>query len=269
MPVLHEDTGEYVCPSCGYVFPELTFEKTPPIARDREKGRLHYAVHRGASTTPPSVARKYVRGSHKLESVTSAQRRDAEVLRLLSGLEVPKHVADEVLMLVEKAAKEGILKGRSTRLVAAAILLHEMKKNPGLQMPQEDLVRLARAEMKRIQRCYRILLSSGILQDAQPAGPKKPSHVVASLAGKPGLREIFTKQSVPIRVIAHFADSVAARLQGRKPAGVAAAAVYIVLRMMNVKKTQAELAKLAGVSPLTLRRLSKHIAENLEVIVRV
>ncbi|MEM0087625.1 MAG: hypothetical protein QXK85_01515, partial [Thermofilum sp.] len=133
----------------------------------------------------------------------------------------------------------------------------------------EDIEKLARAEMKKVYKCYRLLLSSGIIQEAQSARPRKPSHVVASLAGKAGLREIFAQQNIPIRVVAHFADEVAVKLQGRKPAGIAAAVMYLVFKMMNIKKTQVELARLAGVSPLTLRRLSRQIPEQLEIIIKV
>ncbi|MEM1630673.1 MAG: TFIIB-type zinc ribbon-containing protein [Thermofilum sp.] len=267
--VLHEDTGEYVCPQCGYVFPEPTFERSPPLARDIEKGRIHYAVSRGTSTTPPSVSKQYARGSYKLETTTRGQRRSSSVLRLLSSLKVPKHIAEEVLQLVEKAARGGLLRGRSTRIVVAALLLYEMKRNPNLQVATEDIEKLARAEMKKVYKCYRLLLSSGIIQEAQSARPRKPSHVVASLAGKAGLREIFAQQNIPIRVVAHFADEVAVKLQGRKPAGIAAAVMYLVFKMMNIKKTQVELARLAGVSPLTLRRLSRQIPEQLEIIIKV
>lgn len=268
VPILHEDTGEYVCPRCGYVFPEPTFEQTPPVARDIEKGRVHYAVSHGASTAPPSVARQYARGSYELETRSRAQRRTGEVLRLLSNLKIPKHVTEEVLQLVEKAASEGVLKGRSTRIVVAALLLYEMKRNPNLQIPNEDIERLAGVGIKKVYKCYRLLRRNGILQEP-PAGPQKPSQIVASLAGRPGLREIFTKHGLPVKVVAQFADEVAAKLQGRKPAGIAAAVVYIVFKMMSVKKTQAELAKLAEVSPLTLRRLSSQIPEQLEIVIKV
>lgn len=267
--MLREDTGEYICPHCGYVLPELTFEETPPLARDGEKGRIHYAVYRGASTTPPSVAKQYIRGTYRLEMPTSAQRRESDVLHLLSSLKVPRHIANEVLRLVEKAAREGTLRGRSTRVVVAALLLYEMKKNPNLQIVPGDIEKLAGAEMKKVHKCYRLLVSSGILQETQLAKPRKPSHIVASLAGKPGLREVFAQYRIPIKTVAQLADEVAARLQGRKPAGIAAATVYLVLKMMNIKKTQAELAKLAGVSPLTLRRLSKRIPEQSELIIKV
>mgnify|MGYP001772772605 CR=1 FL=1 len=268
-PILNEDTGEYVCPQCGYVFPWVGFERTPPLLRDRERGRVHYEVHRGASTTPPQIAERYKRGARRVESSGKDQQLQVKVREALSGLNIPKYVEEEVCKLVLKARRAGILRGRGVRIVAAAALMHISKSYPAVQVSPSDVERVSGADLKRVYRCYRLLLVRGVLEEPKAVRRTRPSYVVASLAGKPGLKEVVTRHGVPIGVVAQFADAIAERMQGRKPAGVAAAAFYLVLKMMNVRKTQAEVAKSAGVSPLTLRRLIKQIPAQLEIVIKI
>jgi len=264
VPIFREDTGEYVCPQCGYVFPELPLEDTPLVVRDREKNRLHYEVYRGGSTTPRSVAKAHRRGAYELERAPRERHYEDVARRLLVSNGVPRHVVEEVVALLKKVQREDLLKGRSSRIVTAALLMH-VSKSRGIQLQPEIFEKIAGAPLKRVNRCYRMLLSSGVISPSRTSKPRKPSQIVASIASKQGVREVFLQHNIPLSLVAQFADKAYSRLQGRKPAGVAAAVVYLILRMVNSRKAQAEIARAAGVSPLTLRRALRHIIEKLDV----
>jgi len=268
MPVFKEDTGEYVCPQCGFVFPDLPLEDVPLIVRDKERNRLHYEVYRGGSTTPRSVAKAHKRGAYELERVTKERRYEIAARRLLTSYGIPHHITEEVITLLEKVHKENMLRGRNSRVVIAALLMH-VSKSRNAHLPSEVFEKIAGAPLKRVNRCYRMLLNSGVITPTQASKPRKPSQVVVSIASKQEVRDVFLKQNISLSLVAQFADKAYSKLQGRKPAGVAAAAVYLTLKMVNSRKAQLEIARAAGVSPLTLRRALKHLMEKLDVEISI
>ena len=56
---------------------------------------------------------------------------------------------------------------------------------------------------------------------------------------------------------------------GRNPAGVAAAAVYIASILLGERKTQRDVAEIAGVSEITIRNSYKELTELLETSINV
>ena len=56
---------------------------------------------------------------------------------------------------------------------------------------------------------------------------------------------------------------------GRNPAGVAAAAVYIASALVDERKTQRDVAEIAGVSEITIRNRYKELTELLETSINV
>ena len=53
---------------------------------------------------------------------------------------------------------------------------------------------------------------------------------------------------------------------GRNPAGIAAAAVYIASALVDERKTQRDVAEIAGVSEVTIRKRCKELTENLDKV---
>jgi len=51
--------------------------------------------------------------------------------------------------------------------------------------------------------------------------------------------------------------------QGRSSRPMAAAAIYIAAKILNMRVSQRRLAKIAGISPVTLRRRYKEILRNV------
>ena len=56
---------------------------------------------------------------------------------------------------------------------------------------------------------------------------------------------------------------------GRNPAGVAAAAVYIASALVDERKTQRDVAEIAGVSEVTIRKRCKELTEQLETSINL
>ncbi|MBN2367434.1 transcription initiation factor IIB family protein, partial [Candidatus Woesearchaeota archaeon] len=57
-------------------------------------------------------------------------------------------------------------------------------------------------------------------------------------------------------------------LSGRSPKGIAAGALYVASRIMNGKKTQAEIAKVTDVTEVTVRNTYKQFIDNLDYLNR-
>jgi len=54
-------------------------------------------------------------------------------------------------------------------------------------------------------------------------------------------------------------------IAGKDPLGVAAAAVYIACVMLDHRKTQKEIARVAGVTEVTIRNRYKELREKLKL----
>jgi transcription initiation factor TFIIB len=52
---------------------------------------------------------------------------------------------------------------------------------------------------------------------------------------------------------------------GKGPSGIAAAALYISSLMVNDKKSQRDIAEVAGITEVTLRNRYKELSENLNI----
>ena len=57
--------------------------------------------------------------------------------------------------------------------------------------------------------------------------------------------------------------------QGRNPRSIAAAAVYIVLVMMNERLRQTDVAKAADIAPPTLRRTLEQLSSDANIYIHV
>ena len=54
---------------------------------------------------------------------------------------------------------------------------------------------------------------------------------------------------------------------GKAPTGIAAAAIYIATVVCNDRRTQREVADVAGVTEVTIRNRYKELAEKLDILV--
>ena len=54
---------------------------------------------------------------------------------------------------------------------------------------------------------------------------------------------------------------------GKGPAGVAAAALYVASLLLGERKTQSEIANVAGVTEVTIRNRYKELSEKVDVII--
>lgn len=176
---------------------------------------------------------------------------------VMDRLQIPKPVREEAVTIYEKALAEGIARGRSISIVAAASLYAACRI---AQMPVtlEEIYPRRRA----VGRCYRALLRE--LELKFP--PVEVEAWVPKVAARVGIGEEVQRKAVEI-----IKEAQRLRLtSGRGEFGITAAALYIANHLCceyGEWKTQAELAEAAGISAVTLRNRYKEMVKHIQFII--
>ncbi|WP_460025622.1 transcription initiation factor IIB family protein [Infirmifilum sp. SLHALR2] len=275
-PMFNPETGEYVCPVCGYIYGPVA-EPLKPRSQEEYLRKVHSErMPKNPDTTPRAISIKHLLGSRELSRESSKNREYSSYLsQVQREFNIPGYVTTEVERLFEEIRKAGGLKGRSHKLIIATLLFYVLKRYPNVALTQDQLERIAGADVRKVYRTYRVLVKEGYIQPAKTRAVRKPSEHLPSILSRlriesqrSGKRENLLSD-IPMHVLAKTADSLAEILQGVKPSGVAGATVYLFIKMLGFKLSQDIVAKSANVSTLTIRRVLKQITEETELTVGI
>jgi len=272
-PTFNPETGEYVCPVCGYIYGPVA-EPLKPRSQEEYLRKVHSErMPKNPDTTPRAISIKHLLGSRELSRESSRTREYSSYLsQVQREFNIPSYVTTEVERLFEEIRKAGGLKGRSHKLIIATLLFYVLKRYPNVALTQNQLERIAGADIRKVYRTYRVLVKEGYIRLTKI---RKPSEHLPSILSRlriesqrSGRREN-PLSDMPMHVLAKTADSLAKILQGVKPSGVAGATVYLFIKMLGFKLSQDIVAKSANVSTLTIRRVLKQITEEAELTVGI
>lgn len=253
-----EETGELVCESCGYVvstIPNRGPEWRPYSLREssrraRAGAPATYLLHDlGLSThAPPDKSLKPTARERKLISILS------EIHGLSARLRLPEKVAETAALLYRRAESRR-LRSRFLKAEAAAYL-YTASKLFNLPRSLKEFAEASGVEEKAIAARYRRI--SGVFNlHPQPSATAYVSRIVRQI----GL-------SGSVESAAHRLLEEADRLgltQGRKPAVLAAASVYVAASLLREKVSQRALSKIVYISPGTLRKRYKELLQKINV----
>ncbi|MBD3318460.1 transcription initiation factor IIB [Candidatus Woesearchaeota archaeon] len=180
----------------------------------------------------------------------------AELKRVASYLKLPKSVEEEAAMIYTQAVQRGLVRGRSMESVVAGALYAACRRH---EVPRtlDELSEASGIEKKEIGRTYRFVtreLGISIL-------PSNPADYIARFASSLRLTAETQSRAVEILEIAQHAELTS----GRGPTGIAAAALYVAALMHGEKRTQREVADVAGVTEVTIRNRYKELIEKLKL----
>ncbi len=279
-------TGEVICGACGLVLRESTISLGPEWraftpgeeeTRSRVGASLSFAVHdKGLSTmigqvgkdafgrTIPSktmfqmlrLKKWHIRSSYQSSIDRNLAQAMAELDRLSDKLHIPPTIKEKAAIIYRKALNQGLVRGRSISVIAAASLYAACRMT---QTPRtlREITRVSTIDKKDIARCYRLMLRELSIRmpipDAQLGVPK--------IAAKVGVGERTQQKAVEILRRAEKLKATA----GKDPMGLAAAALYIACQMTNEKRTQKMIADAAGVTEVTIRNRYKGLKDILEL----
>ena len=180
----------------------------------------------------------------------------AELKRVSSYLKLPKGVEEESARIYTLAVQRGLVRGRSMESVVAGALYAACRRH---EVPRtlDELSEASGIDKKEIGRTYRFItreLGIRIL-------PSNPVDYIARFSSALKLSPETQSRSVHILEKATKAELTS----GRGPTGIAAASLYVAALLNNEKRTQREVADIAGVTEVTIRNRYKELIKELDL----
>jgi transcription initiation factor TFIIB len=280
------DRGELVCESCGLVLDEQFIDQGPEWrAFDTEQGEkrartgapMTYTIHdKGLSTeigwknkdsygkSIPTRNRAQLYRLRKWQRrirVSNATERNlafalSELDRMASGMGLPRNVRETAAMIYRKAVNKNLIRGRSIEGVVAASL-YAACRQCNVPRTLDEIAAASRVGRKEIGRTYRFMTRELQLK----LMPTSPQDYISRFCSE--LKLSGEVQSKSIEIIKNANDKELT--SGRGPTGVAAAAIYIASILCNERRTQREVADIAGVTEVTIRNRYKELTERLNI----
>jgi len=278
------ERGEMICANCGLIIAENIHDMGPewrafdaeqkekkarggaPIKYMRPNKGLVTEIDqynrdiRGGKISPKKQAQLYrMRKWHKRVSIATSMERNlvivlAELDRVASALGLPENIKESAALLYRRAVKEELIRGRLIESVVAAVI-YAICRLQGIPRTLDEISRASGIEKKEIGRAYRFLKSE-LKVDVPLTDPAQyvPKFATALKLGG----EV---QTEAIKLIKKALRK--GLISGRGPTGVAAAALYIASAMHGEKKTQKEVADVAGVTEVTIRNRYRELKKEL------
>ncbi|MBT4651156.1 transcription initiation factor IIB [Candidatus Woesearchaeota archaeon] len=180
----------------------------------------------------------------------------AELKRVSSFLKLPKSVEEESARIYTMAVQKGLVRGRSMESVVAGALYAACRRH---EVPRtlDEMGEASGIEKKEIGRTYRFVtreLGINIL-------PSNPADYIPRFASALNLSAETQSRSVEILEQARDIELTS----GRGPTGIAAAALYVSSLIHGEKRTQREVADVAGVTEVTIRNRYKELIKKLKL----
>lgn len=271
---LIQEKGDLICNNCGLIISESNFE----ILNEGERHFNSEEMVKKSSIVPPQkilldihqttfLKEDFLRNPdlkravkqnnwlewHQKNLINAAN----EIKRIAANLRLPGYVNDMSMLLYKRYLKENILSGRSISGMATACLYYACRVNKISRALKEisDKSSLNQDNIKEIYSCYKALIKELNLKPPPPDPVSYVPRLIAELDLHPKV------ESPTIKVIRAFTSRACSA--GRDPRGIAAGALYLVCKMINIKVSQKKIAKIAKITNITLCKRYKEILDNL------
>lgn len=180
-----------------------------------------------------------------------------ELDRLSSRLGIPRSVREDAALIYRNAAKNKLIRGRSIESVVAASVYTACRRGD-IPRTLDEVSEASKVSKKRIGKTYRFL-SRELNIKLKPTSPK---DYISRFASKLGLSGEVQAKAIDI-INKAFEMGLAV---GKGPTGLAAAALYIASIGLNERKTQKDIAVVAGVTEVTIRNRYKELVEQVGIV---
>ena len=278
--------AELVCEKCGLVIDEdfmdhgpewRAFDSDQREKRARVGAPMTYTIHdKGLSTmigwqnrdsygkSIPTRNRAQLYRLRKWQRrvrISDATERNLAIAltlldRIASGMGLPRNVRETAAMIYRKAVLKNLIRGRSIEGVSAAAV-YAACRQCNVPRTLDEIAETSRISRKEIGRTYRFI-SRALELKLMPTSPQDYISRFCSLLKLTG-----DVQSKAVEIIKDAADKELT--SGRGPTGVAAASIYIASILCGERRTQREVADVAGVTEVTIRNRYKELAQRLDI----
>ena len=275
-----EHKGEVICNDCGLVVEEKMVDTGQEIHGSSDKGDKKgrggsplsiQKFDKGLTTNvgemsdiyklDSSQTKKFLRLKTWQERVSTSLERNlrlamSELRRVANFLSLPNVVKDESSRVYNFVLQRGLVRGRSMESVIASCI-YAACRSYSIPRTLDEIANASDVERKEIGRTYRFIMRK-MGTKVKPSSPKDYiSRFGCTLHLSP------KTQNHAIKILKK-AD-VSELTSGRGPAGIAAAALYVAALLNDEKKTQREVADVAGITEVTIRNRYKELVEKLEM----
>lgn len=272
--------GEIICNDCGLLIEEKMVDTGQDLGgqfdKSEKKGRggAPLSIQKfdsGLTTNVGEISdiyrleagqtRKFLRLKKWQERVSTSIERNlrlamAELRRVASYLNLPTVVRDESSRVYRFVLQRGLVRGRSMESVIAACI-YAACRSYNIPRTLDEIAAASDVPRKEIGRTYRFIIRKlGI--KVKPSSPKDYISRFSSIL------HLSPKTQNEALKILKKAD-ISELTSGRGPAGIAAAALYVAALINDEKKTQREVADVAGITEVTIRNRYKELIDRLGI----
>jgi len=272
--------GEVICNDCGLVIEEKMVDTGQELHgqfdKSEKKGRggaplSMQKFDKGLTTNVGEISdiykldsgktRKYLRLKKWQERVSTSIERNlrlamAELRRVASYLNLPNVVRNEASRIYNFVLQRGLVRGRSMESVIAACI-YAACRSYSIPRTLDEISNASDVERKEIGRTYRFIMRKMGIK----VKPSSPKDYISRFASILHLSPKTQNQALKILKKADISELTS----GRGPAGIAAAALYVSALLNDEKKTQREVADVAGITEVTIRNRYKELIEKLGI----
>ena len=275
-----EQQGEIICNDCGLLIEEKMVDTGQEAGGQFDKGQKKgrggaplsmQKFDKGLATNIGEISdiyrleagqtRKFLRLKKWQERVSTSIERNlrlamSELRRVASFLSLPSVVRDESARVYQFVLQRGLVRGRSMESVIAACI-YAACRSYNIPRTLDEIANASDVPRKEIGRTYRFIIRKlGI--KVNPSSPKDYISRFSSI-----LHLSPKTQNGALRILKKA--EISELTSGRGPAGIAAAALYVSALMHDEKKTQREVADVAGITEVTIRNRYKELIEKLGI----
>jgi len=273
-----EQKGELICSDCGLVIEEKMVdtgqEGHGQFDKGDKKGRggaplSMQKFDKGLTTNVGEISdiyrletgqtRKFLRLKKWQERVSTSIERNlrlamSELRRVASFLNLPSVVRDEASRIYNFVLQRGLVRGRSMESVIAACI-YAACRSYNIPRTLDEIANASDVERKEIGRTYRFITRKLAIKIT----PSSPQDYISRFSS---ILHLSPKSQNDALRILKKAD-ISELTSGRGPAGIAAAALYVAALINDEKKTQREVADVAGITEVTIRNRYKELIDRL------
>jgi transcription initiation factor TFIIB len=288
--IFDNERGEMICNNCGLVIEEnvtdtgpewRAFDADQRNARARTGAPIKYAKSNRGLVTEIDLYNKDIRGVkipskrqaqmyrmrkwHKRAGIASSSERNyliamPELNRVSSYLGLPDNIRESAALLYRKCVQSNLIRGRPIETVVQAVIYASCRQ-AGMPRTLSEISTISGMPKKEIGRAYRVISHElGLKIPLTDPVAYVPRYADAlKLSGEAQEKAVQLLKEAMKRGL----------VSGRSPTGVGAAAVYIAGALAGERRTQKEVADVAGVTEVTIRNRYRELKEQLKIDVNL
>ena len=270
--------GEVICNDCGLVIEEKMVDTGMDLQgkfdKGDKKGRGGAPISmqkfdKGLTTNvgeisdiyrlQPKQTRKFLRLKKWQERVSTSIERNlrlamSELRKVANFLNLPNIVKEEASRIYNLVLQRGLVRGRSMESVIAACI-YAACRTYNIPRTLDEIAATSDVERKEIGRTYRFITRKLAINIT----PSNPKDYISRFSSVLHLSPKAQNDALKILKRAELSELTS----GRGPAGIAAAALYVAALLNGEKRTQREVADVAGITEVTIRNRYKELLGKL------